>query len=152
MAAASLRLHRHPDRARYVLGFAFNERGTRVALIHQQRGPAAGALNGIGGRVRKLETYVQAMHRTFLQQTGVLVTSGWTPFAIIESDERRVQVYRADLPRPIWHAIHTESDEVVQRCSVASLPDRIYTDVGVFVALGLNPLPTAVVRFEYRPF
>jgi ADP-ribose pyrophosphatase YjhB (NUDIX family) len=149
--APSLRLSRHPDRARYVLGFAFNESGTRVALIHQQRGPATGALNGIGGRVRKTETYVQAMHRTFFTQAGVLVTSGWMPFAVIEADDRRVMIYRADLTPQAWHAIHSESDEAVQRCSTGALPDQVHGDVASLVALGLNPMPTAVVRFEYRP-
>ena len=149
--AASLRLDRHPDRARYVLGFAFNEAGTRVALIEQSRGPAAGFFNGIGGRVRKTETYAQAMHRTFLRSAGVLVVNGWTPFAIIESELHRVMIYRADLTPRVWHAIHTEGDEPIHRCSVGSLPDRVYEDVPVLVPLGLNRLPTAVVRFEYRP-
>ena len=151
MAAPSLRLNRHADRSRYVLGFAFNEAGTRVILVDHRRGIVSGFFNGVGGRVRKQETYAQAMHRTFLLQTGVLVTNGWTPFAIIESDDRRIQIYRADLTPQCWHAIHTESDEPVQRCSTGSLPDRVYADVPSLVSLGLNQLPTAVVRFEYRP-
>lgn len=150
--APSLRLLRHADRARFVLGFAYNRSGSRVVLIHQQRGPAAGFLNGVGGRVRKQETYAQAMHRTFFQQTGVLVASVWTPYAIIESDERRVMIYRADCSRQTWSAIRTETDEAVHRCSVRLLPERVFPDVGFLVALGLSPLPTAVARFEYRAF
>jgi len=133
------------------LGFAFNTRGSRVALVHVTRGIAAGYWNGIGGRVRKLETYAQAMHRTFLQQAGVLVPGGWQPYAIIESDERRVHIYRCDLLPQYWKAIHTESDEEVRRCSVRALPEGIYQDVAFLIPLGLNPLPTAVARFEYRP-
>jgi len=151
MAAPSLRLGRHPDRTRFVLGFAYNSSGSRVLLINQLRGIATGSLNGIGGRVRPRETYAQAMHRHFAKQAGVIVASGWTPFAILEADERRVQVYRADLNEQLWHAAHTEGDEALHRCSVASLPERAWPDLMFLVPLGLNVLPTAVVRVEYRP-
>ncbi|HKW48286.1 MAG TPA: NUDIX hydrolase [Gemmatimonadaceae bacterium] len=154
--APSLRLLRQADRARYVCGFAFNATGSRVVLIHQQRGIAAGFLNGIGGRVRAHESYSMAMHRLFLQQTGVLIGSVWTPFAIIEADDRRVQCYAAHLSRQCWGQIRTESDELVERCSIRALPGAsartrgVYHDVPFLIPLGVNPLPAAVVRLEYR--
>lgn len=57
----------------YVLGFAFNEDLTKVALIEKTKPEwQAGLLNGIGGKIEKYDVYtVDAMIREFKEECGI---------------------------------------------------------------------------------
>lgn len=57
---------------RYVVGFCFNEDGTKVALLRKTK-PAwqAGKLNGLGGKIEEGESPLQAMNREFMEEAGV---------------------------------------------------------------------------------
>ena len=55
----------------YVLGFMFDEAASQVALIKKNKPDwQAGFLNGIGGKIEKGETPIQAMVREFEEETG----------------------------------------------------------------------------------
>ena len=53
------------DKTKYVCGFVFNQ--NKILTILKQKGPSnlIGKLNGVGGKVEPLETYLQAMQREF---------------------------------------------------------------------------------------
>jgi 8-oxo-dGTP diphosphatase len=59
-------------RMKYVVGFMFNEKLTRVALIKKLK-PAwqKGKLNGIGGKLNGSESPLDAMVREFKEETGM---------------------------------------------------------------------------------
>lgn len=68
---------------RYVLGFMFDEKFERVALIRKNR-PAwqAGKLNGVGGHIEMGEGIFQAVAREFKEETGYQTKlDDWTYFA-----------------------------------------------------------------------
>lgn len=67
----------------YVVGFMFNPKKTRVALIRKAK-PAwqRGKLNGIGGSIEPGESATAAMTREFKEESGCDTTeSVWTYFS-----------------------------------------------------------------------
>jgi 8-oxo-dGTP diphosphatase len=60
----------------YVCTFLFSEDRSRVLLIRKNR-PAwqAGKLNGIGGKIERGETPLEAARREFLEETGVTLAA-----------------------------------------------------------------------------
>jgi 8-oxo-dGTP diphosphatase len=56
----------------YVLGFAFNTIGDKVALIRKNKPDwQKGFLNGIGGKIEKDESKRSAMVREFEEECGI---------------------------------------------------------------------------------
>lgn len=83
---------------KYVLGFLFHAKTGKVALI-QKRRPAwmAGKLNGVGGRVEEGETFLAAMERECLEETGATVTN-WRLRGIVHHgnvDAHVIRIYSA---------------------------------------------------------
>ena len=64
----------------YCVGFMFSKSNNKVALILKNRPKwQAGNYNGIGGKIEKNETPIQAMVREFNEETGVKTKeSEWT--------------------------------------------------------------------------
>jgi len=63
----------HADHGdRYVCGFLFDSH-RRVLLVRKTRGPVAvvGRWNGIGGRIERGESGLEAMRREFVEGTGI---------------------------------------------------------------------------------
>jgi 8-oxo-dGTP pyrophosphatase MutT (NUDIX family) len=152
------RLGRESNRTRYVVGFAFNAAGSRVALMQKARGPLemTGTLNGIGGEASGRETYRAAMRREFLEEAGVVV-SAFDVFAIIEADTWRLFVFRARLDDRQWRRIRTGprslTDEPIVRVSALHLPGdsyRVYHDVRWLVPMALDLRPGVVARVDLR--
>ena len=57
----------------YVLGFVFNKSKTQVLLVEKKRPDwQAGHLNGIGGKIEKDETLLEAMCRESKEETYVI--------------------------------------------------------------------------------
>jgi 8-oxo-dGTP pyrophosphatase MutT (NUDIX family) len=73
---------------RYVLGLLFDPSYTQVAMIKKIKGPVGvkGKWNGIGGHIEESDfNSYSAMHREFLEETGVNVSEFvWKKFAILE--------------------------------------------------------------------
>ena len=63
-----------PPPVLYVVGFLFSPDARRVVLVRKRK-PAwqKGRLNGVGGKVERGETALQAMEREFHEETGLAV-------------------------------------------------------------------------------
>ena len=78
----------------YVLGFYF--RRDKVLLILKNHPDwQAGKLNGLGGRVEPGEDPRQAMHREFVEESGIddALYARWCPFAVLQGEGWRVHVF-----------------------------------------------------------
>jgi 8-oxo-dGTP diphosphatase len=81
------------DQMHYVLGFAFSEDLSRVALIRKNRPEwQAGKLNGIGGKVEPGETMLDAMIREFREETGFEIRK-WQRLGTMTGDSWEVGVF-----------------------------------------------------------
>lgn len=104
----------------YVLGFAFNEDNSKVALIRKNRPQwQAGKLNGIGGKIEETDdTYENAMHREFYEETG-LKDLKWNYKGYMSNDDWSVELfasYNNDLSN-----IKSITDEDVIVCDVIDI-------------------------------
>jgi 8-oxo-dGTP diphosphatase len=70
--------------AQYVNGFLFDPTLLKVALIRKNKPvQQEGLLNGVGGKIDRGETPLQAMCREFKEETGMVVQD-WQEFAVIK--------------------------------------------------------------------
>lgn len=68
----------------YVVGFDMDARCWSVVLIRKATpGFMRGLLNGVGGKIERGESPIDAMVREYQEEAGVIVPR-WTPFAIRE--------------------------------------------------------------------
>lgn len=88
-------------RMRGVVGFALTYDAESVLLIRKQRPESqAGKLNGVGGKIERGESPVDAMVREFQEESGVGTSAAdWELFAVLTSPEWEVSFFRASLPR-----------------------------------------------------
>lgn len=105
------------DKKEYVLGFAFNEDNSKVALIRKNRPEwQKGLLNGIGGKVEPTDSSgMRSMEREFFEETGLngLI---WDYVGKMSSDDWIVYVYKSnynDLSK-----IQSTTDEEVIVCNI----------------------------------
>lgn len=100
---------------KYVLGFAFNEDRTQVALIMKLR-PVwqANKLNGIGGKIEAGEKPHAALVREFREEAGVSTAqTEWQLFALMEGSDFAVYTMRAELDPARFGQLRTCTDETV---------------------------------------
>lgn len=70
----------------YVLGFMFDKKGEKVALIEKIKPKwQEGLLNGIGGKIEEDESAYTAMTREFFEETGVHYEH-WNFFTQMQED------------------------------------------------------------------
>jgi len=89
---------------RYVVGFAFDDRNSRVLLIKKLK-PAwqHGKLNGIGGKIEHGESPVEAMVREFREECGLNTRAeDWTQvecltFPVIHNKGAQLWVFAAKI-------------------------------------------------------
>ncbi len=111
------------DSKDFVVGFLFSDDpdvfpfGPRVVLIHKRR-PSwqDGKLNGVGGKIKKDETPLEAMKREFKEEAGVDV-EGWRMFAKLDFSGGRVFFFTASCDEADTK-IESKTDEQVQWFSV----------------------------------
>lgn len=110
---------------KYVVGFAFDENRSFVALIRKNRPKwQEGRLNGIGGKVENGETYAEAMVREFEEEAGYQ-HENWTEAFDLIGPDWHVMVYYAD-GVPV-DDLESKTDEIVEVHPVDDLPsDTIY--------------------------
>lgn len=125
---------------RYVLGFAFNEELTQVALIRKNRPEwQAGHLNGIGGKVEEGENLYDAMCREFREETGVNLIAWEHVIRMSEDEDWAVSVwayYGADLSE-----LKTMTDEEVGVYNVSDIltdKEEIISNLKWLIALCLD--------------
>ena len=76
-----------------VAGFLLNHQATQVALVLKKRPKwQAGNYNAIGGKIEAGETSLEAMHREFREETGVLIDT-WIHFETIGGEDWQVDFY-----------------------------------------------------------
>ncbi len=79
----------------YVVGFLFSTDENFVALITKNRPTwQKGLKNGIGGHIEDGESSLDAMHREFLEETGLEILD-WEHKIVLRGGNYRVDFYRA---------------------------------------------------------
>lgn len=128
----------------YVLGFLFNDSGSRVALIHKNR-PAhlAGLWNGLGGKIEASDANPWiAMCREFTEETGAN-----TPTWLMEgeyvgsaTDHDRDEGWKMFVfsarSTGILNTVFTAEDEEVNVFDMDNLPPNLAPSVKKFLTLG----------------
>jgi 8-oxo-dGTP diphosphatase len=77
----------------YVLGFCFNVQLDKVVLIRKSRPEwQRGRLNGVGGKIKKNETPLQAMQREFREEAGWDGPVGWKQFGILSGEWKQIGI------------------------------------------------------------
>lgn len=109
---------------KYVLGFLFDPNETFVLLIRKNRPEwQAGWYNGIGGKVEKNETALDAMIREFREETSLEIYDWKHQLTLKREDVYQVDVFatHSDL---ISNAVSV-TDEVVSKVDVNNLPENV---------------------------
>jgi len=128
----------------YVLGFAFNCTGTKVALIRKSRPEwQADRLNGIGGKVDPDEAFDEAMSREFREETGVHIPARrWTYNGVLRGDDFEVAVFATRMDTNEMMRLRSATDEpvIVHRVEdVLTLPpSKIIANLRWLVPLALD--------------
>lgn len=110
----------------YVVGFAFSSDLKNVLLIKKQKPDwQKGRYNGIGGKIEKDESPIDAMIREFKEETGVKfsdekLTHAWQRYAVIKGDDYVLHCFRA-FSDEIYDCKTIEAEEVF----VARVEDAI---------------------------
>ncbi len=136
----------------YVVGFLFIHgytSGPKVALIEKKR-PAwqHGLLNGIGGKVGRLEGPTAAMNREFLEEAGVKGID-WRRFAQLEFDGGIVFFFEATATQDQYRNVRTMTDETVGWFSCADLlgSKMVVSNLAWLIPMALDEFgATAVVK------
>jgi 8-oxo-dGTP diphosphatase len=113
------------EKARYVLGFAFDA-NLNVLLIEKTKPTwQRGLLNGAGGKIEDHDASpVAAMVREFVEETGLLTTpQQWRPIARMEGVDWIVHVFTTDVSvlLPLLNGQDTDIDEKVRVVNVEQL-------------------------------
>lgn len=80
----------------YVLGFLFDQELNSVVLIQKNKPEwQAGKLNGVGGKIERNESPLDAMRREFLEETGIQKDS-WKYFGALRGTGWNVKLFTAN--------------------------------------------------------
>jgi 8-oxo-dGTP diphosphatase len=79
---------------RAVIGFLFDGNGNVLMIKKNHPEWQRGRLNGIGGKIERGETPLQAMVREFREEAGAMVTS-WREFAVMSGDSYKLNLFTA---------------------------------------------------------
>jgi len=131
-----------------VLGFLFDGKGN-VALIKKDS-PAwqNGRLNGIGGKIERGETPVQAMTREFREEAGAEVLS-WRQFCVMTGDGYCMHCFTAREKVKI----NPNTDEgVIGWYSVNNLPANILPNARFLIPMADYKFDITAKIYHKSPF
>ena len=96
---------------RYVLGFLFDDRRSKVWLMNKER-PSwqKGKLNGIGGHIEDGETPEECMRREFHEETGVHIFD-WEHAVTLHCQKVEMFIFRAFSDMEHFNAVRQTTDE-----------------------------------------
>lgn len=113
----------------YVVGFITD--GKRVLLIRKNR-PVnqAGLYNGIGGKVKDIESPLDAMIRKAKEETNLDITD-WFKIDTFEYPTNYItlHLFKAKVSKKFIKNYKTTTDEVVRIFKIKNLPQNSYVDV-----------------------
>lgn len=106
----------------YVVGFLFTQDGLLLAMVRKNKPEwQAGCLNGIGGKIEEGETPLQAMHREFMEETGVEGVD-WQPRLVLDGGHFVLNIFSAFDSKSFLEVRTMEAEEIV-KVQVNDLPD-----------------------------
>lgn len=107
----------------YVAGFAFNPKGTHVAMVLKNKPDwQKGKLNAIGGKVESEENPGIAMVREFLEEAGVGTThSQWKRLVTLFNEEHMIFFYYTFLSEDQWKHVRTVEEEEILKLHVSEI-------------------------------
>ncbi len=127
----------------HTVGFIFDPTLSRVVLIRKNR-PAwqAGKLNGIGGKIEPGEESIDCMVRETREETGLTTKPNqWLFLGTIHRDEYGSVVdFYATVHTSTPEELSSHTDEQVEWCEVARLPDRVLSNIPWLVAFARDAL------------
>jgi len=137
----------------YVLGFLFCANAEAVVLIRKMK-PLwqQGLLNGIGGKIERGETSLEAMIREFQEETGVNTTGcNWRSFCVMHGDNWEVTCFEAK-NEDAWLSAKTTERESIEKLNLKSLDmSECVSNLPWLLALALDENggipPFAIVQY-----
>lgn len=138
------------DRMQYVVGFAFDAAHNVVLIRKTKPEWQAGRLNGVGGKIERMETEKAAMVREFEEETGVQTSEDdWKGRAVLHAEEWIVYAFAAFLP-DVTFKVRTTTEEQIQICSAYALPINALRSVRYLVPMMLDE-QLHEVHLGYKP-
>lgn len=106
----------------YVLGFLFCANAEAVVLIRKMKPPwQRGLLNGVGGKIERGETPLEAMIREFQEETGVNTSAcNWRSFCVMHGDNWEVTCFETK-NEDAWLSAKTTERERIRKLNLKSL-------------------------------
>lgn len=138
---------------KYVVGFLFNDDLTEVLLINKTKPKwQNGKLNGVGGKIEKDETKVEAMVREFQEETSVSSDSkDWHLFCSLTEFQNSRDLHSVFCLRAVsnFHDLSnldikqtTEEKPEVFKVSEVSMSDRILPNLKWLIPLAIDSIRT----------
>lgn len=113
---------------KYVVGLIFDNKD-RVLLIKKLRPEEhKGQYNGVGGKVEKGETFIEAMTREAKEECGLEILD-WTLYNQISFDDVQLKYYYTIIDDIEIEKFKSLTDEEVQLFEINNLPKNILKDV-----------------------
>ncbi len=117
----------------YVVGLAFDISQKRIVLIEKNRPDwQKGKLNGIGGKVEKLESIHEAMSREFQEEAGLkTMPYAWRYFLCLNciEDKTSIHFFTCNLSTYEYHSLKQTTDEELRIITVENLHHNNYNAI-----------------------
>ena len=140
-----LKMCKEKINSNYVLGFAFNEEETHIALIRKNKPEwQKGKLNGIGGKIESEEIAYDAMIREFAEETGIFIYN-WEKFGrIYENNENnnsfQVYLFKSFISNVILNKLESKTEEIVSILPIKDIPYSVcIPNLSWLIPLALHP-------------
>ncbi len=113
---------------KYVVGLIFDNKN-RVLLIKKLRPEEhKGKYNGVGGKVEKGETFIEAMIREAKEECGLEILD-WTLYNQISFDDVQLKYYHTIIDGTEIEKFKSLTDEKVQLFDINNLPKNVLKDI-----------------------